>query len=505
MSIQVRRAVIYARLSVSQEESVSIDRQVEACTKYASARGWEVVATCVDDGVSATHNKPEQRLGWRSVLSLDVGYDVVIVWKVDRLARRVLDFLHAHEALKARQAAVVAVEEPIDMSTPQGQAFATMLAVFAEMEAAAISARVKGARDYLVRSGRAVGGTVPYGYRTIKNPNGKGYVLTQDEKVIGFVLEATHRALRGETVYSIQQWLSQSAPLPTSSQTRRTREGWAYSTVERLLRNPILAGMIAYNPGNSKKTRGDEVLRDEKGLPVVHESLAILTTDERRRLLAALDNEDKAQRRPRASREATPPLLSGLAECGECNRTMHRGTTAGRPALACPSCYQTISMEQLTKHIETRLLSERGDELGIDAEVVTTDNDFRLADIEGAIADVSTKLTRDDADVQMLVDQLTALKGLRATARGAQPNNLHYNIHDYPVREEWEAATTDDERRTVLLGQMRSLRIVRGKVGRWLDPSRVIIEWRPAGEHAGAMQELFSWMQPGDTYSAVHA
>jgi len=87
----------------------------------------------------------------------------VIVWKVDRLARRVLDFLHADEALQARGAVIVAVEDPVDMTTPQGRGFATMLAVFGEMEAAAISARVKAARTHLLNDGRVVGGKVPYG------------------------------------------------------------------------------------------------------------------------------------------------------------------------------------------------------------------------------------------------------------------------------------------------------------------------------------------------------
>jgi hypothetical protein len=71
------------------------------------------------------------------------GYDAVIVWKVDRLARRVLDFLHADEALQGRGAGIVAVEDPIDMTTPQGRAFAIMLAVFGEMEAEAIKHEAK--------------------------------------------------------------------------------------------------------------------------------------------------------------------------------------------------------------------------------------------------------------------------------------------------------------------------------------------------------------------------
>jgi DNA invertase Pin-like site-specific DNA recombinase len=87
------------------------------------------MAEYIDDGVSATANRPEQRPGWKSLLGAK-HFDAVVIWKVDGLARRVLDFLHADETLPARGAGLVAVADPIDMTSPQGRAFATMLAVF---------------------------------------------------------------------------------------------------------------------------------------------------------------------------------------------------------------------------------------------------------------------------------------------------------------------------------------------------------------------------------------
>lgn len=117
--IQERRCVLYARLSVTKEESVSIARQLQSCRRYAEARGWEIVGEFVDDGVSATASRPEERPGWKSLLAAR-DFDAVIIWKVDRLARRVLDFLHADESLHMRGAGLVAVEDPIDMTKPAG-------------------------------------------------------------------------------------------------------------------------------------------------------------------------------------------------------------------------------------------------------------------------------------------------------------------------------------------------------------------------------------------------
>lgn len=78
---------------MAQEASVSIDRQIEAAQQYAAARGWRVVQVFRDEGVSATHNKPEDRPGWHALLGSSERFDAVLVWNIDRLARRVLDFL----------------------------------------------------------------------------------------------------------------------------------------------------------------------------------------------------------------------------------------------------------------------------------------------------------------------------------------------------------------------------------------------------------------------------
>ena len=138
---QARRCALYARLSVTKEESVSIARQLESCRKYAEARGWEVVGEFIDGGVSATANRPEERSGWAALLASS-DFDAVVIWKVDRLARRVLDFLHADEALQRRGAGLVAVEDPIDMTSPQGRAFAVMLARWRRRPFVLVSARL---------------------------------------------------------------------------------------------------------------------------------------------------------------------------------------------------------------------------------------------------------------------------------------------------------------------------------------------------------------------------
>ena len=281
-----QQAVLYARISVAYEESVSVARQVESGRKYAEARGWEVVGEFVDDGVSATRRCPEARAGWRSLLTSTTWFDAVIIWKVDRLARRVTDFLQADETLQACGAALVCVEQGIDMMTGEGRAFAQMLAVFGELEAATISSRAKAARDHLIHVGRAVGGSPPYGYRNVPNPNGAGLVKAQDPERIDWVRGMVSRLLHGDTVNSIVRWLdAEHAPMPRPLPDVRISGHWHYCTVRSILMNPLLAGMTIYNPGGRAKGEASQVLRDLTGAPVIRKELAIITPGKRAKIL----------------------------------------------------------------------------------------------------------------------------------------------------------------------------------------------------------------------------
>ena len=291
----LKRAAIYARLSLSTEESVSIERQLATCRKYAEARGWSVVLEAVDDGVSATSRRPEARDGWKSILSASGSYDLVIVWKIDRLARRVLDFLNADTALQERGAALVAVEDPIDMSTPQGRAFAVMLSVFAELEAASTGARITAARPVILRQGRAMGKR-PWPFESVPNPLGPGVVWRPIPERAEAVRLAAERLITGEVSVSAvsRSW----RPLGFMGDASRVRA---------LLRSPVMYGATVY--------RGD-VLRDSAGLQVVDDARAILTFSEWSQLQEVFGT------RPGSVTPAQAPLLHGITRCAACGRVL---------------------------------------------------------------------------------------------------------------------------------------------------------------------------------------
>jgi site-specific DNA recombinase len=456
-----KRAVLYARLSVASDESVSIERQLDAGRSYCTAQGWEVVGEHVDDGVSASANAPEHRQGWQALLDRPAGsFDIVLVWKVDRLARKVIDFLHADEALHARSAAVASVSDPIDMSTATGRAFATMLAVFAEMEAEGIRARVTAARRALVKAGRVPGGAAPFGYHNVPNPDGPGKVVAKDPSTIPFVTEAAARVLRGDSIRSVAGYLDGVAP-----RTGRTNSAahWTITVTKRMLLNPILAGMTAHNPGNTGKQRGVDVLRDQTGMPILREDLAILSVEQHSILSARLSASE-----PYATQ--TPSYLAGLVRCGHCNQNMHRNvkTVNGKKVrvFQCRGdrgCGQQVS--HLEEIVEPMFLERYGDVRTIRVHETTPDRD--LAEVNAQIEDTLARMREEDADVVTLAERLKALRAVKS--RTPEPTYTQ-ELTDITGAEEW---ATDP--RAALLNHCTTVQLTKGKGGRNFDMSRLTL------------------------------
>lgn len=112
----------YARVSTADQ---SVDIQVAAL----KAAGCDIVRTEQASGTS-TAGRPELA----TLLTFLRPGDTLVVTRIDRLARSVLDLATIVEDLKRRGIGLRATEQPIDTSTPAGNAFLGMLSVFAQFE-----------------------------------------------------------------------------------------------------------------------------------------------------------------------------------------------------------------------------------------------------------------------------------------------------------------------------------------------------------------------------------
>lgn len=137
------RAVGYIRVSTSTqvEEGFSLDAQRRKIEAYCMARGWDLVTTYSDEGISATKRRP----GFEQMV-IDVladGVSHVVALKLDRLGRSAVDLLNLYQSLEDKGVALVTIEDSIDTSTAHGRMLRTILAAVSEFERELISERVK--------------------------------------------------------------------------------------------------------------------------------------------------------------------------------------------------------------------------------------------------------------------------------------------------------------------------------------------------------------------------
>lgn len=146
------RAAIYARVSTSDQHTIPEQlRQLEA---FAAHRGWSVVSTVHEVASGAVKRAKRDALiaaAHRREL------DAIIVWKLDRWGRSLIDLMETLNELTALGVAFVSLTEALDFSTPSGRALAGMLAVFAEFERDLIRERVRGGIERARRAGKHLG------------------------------------------------------------------------------------------------------------------------------------------------------------------------------------------------------------------------------------------------------------------------------------------------------------------------------------------------------------
>jgi len=152
---------IYARQSVDKADSISIESQIDFC-KY-ELRGGEC-KEYIDKGFSGKNtDRPQfQQL----VKDIEAGLvSRVIVYKLDRISRSILDFSKMMELFQRYNVEFVSSTEKFDTSTPMGRAMLNICIVFAQLECETIQRRVQDAWHARSQKGFKMGGKTPYGYR----------------------------------------------------------------------------------------------------------------------------------------------------------------------------------------------------------------------------------------------------------------------------------------------------------------------------------------------------
>src|SRR5450755_3366484 len=149
------RVAIYARVSTNNHgQDVSL--QTRELEQFAQARGWRLVDSYLDIGISGSKDKRPE-LDRLMADAHKRRFDAVVVWKFDRFARSVSHLLRALETFNALGVAFVSLSEQMDTSTPTGKMVFTVLGAVAELERSLIAERVRAGLRNAKAKGKKLG------------------------------------------------------------------------------------------------------------------------------------------------------------------------------------------------------------------------------------------------------------------------------------------------------------------------------------------------------------
>lgn len=152
------RAIAYYRVSTDEQAAsgLGLSAQATRIQTAITARGWTLTAIYGDEGRSGKDmRRPELTA---ALEALDAGHaDVLVVAKLDRLSRSVLDFARITERARARGWSVVALDVDVDTSTPTGGLVANITSSVAQWEREIIAARTSEALQALKARGARLG------------------------------------------------------------------------------------------------------------------------------------------------------------------------------------------------------------------------------------------------------------------------------------------------------------------------------------------------------------
>src|SRR3954454_7553968 len=192
----------YVRVSTSEQagSGAGLEAQRRAILAECERRGWHLVETIEDAGYSA---RDLRRPGIQEALrALEAGKaSALVVAKLDRLSRSMLDFSKLMAKATSEHWALVALDVTVDTSTPSGEAMANMLATFAQFERRLISQRTKEALAVKKASGVRLGRPPTMPQAVVRR--------IQRQRAGGESLRAIANSLNGDEVPTAQrgaQW-----------------------------------------------------------------------------------------------------------------------------------------------------------------------------------------------------------------------------------------------------------------------------------------------------------
>ena len=295
------KVAVYVRVSTEEQarEGYSISAQKERLTAYCMSQGWEIVNFYVDDGYSAKNmDRPELK---RMLKHIQEGIiECVLVYRLDRLTRSVLDLYKLLELFEKHNCKFKSATEVYDTTTAMGRMFITIVAALAQWERENLGERVRMGMQEKARQGKWVPNQAPYGY-DIDLENDKLTINAFEASVVRRIFDLY---LSGMGTSKIAATLNQEG-IKTKNNAI-----WRSFSIRYILRNPLYAGKIRWNV----RVNNDQYFEVKtEAVP------AIISEETFAKVQKILDARKKKHPRTATSEY----IFSGVARCARCGGPLY--------------------------------------------------------------------------------------------------------------------------------------------------------------------------------------
>ena len=310
---------IYTRKSTTEgldQDFTSLDAQREAAESYINSQkheGWVALPGQYDDGGFTGANIDRPAL--QKLLS-DIkagGINCVIVYKVDRLSRSLMDFAQLLEFLDKHNVTFVSVTQAFNTNTSMGRLTLNILLSFAQFEREIISERTKDKMGAARKKGQWLGGRPPFGY-DVEN-DGKKLLINPEEAKI--VREIFKLYLEGNSLLKVALILNEKGYRSKQGASKAGRlyggKKFGVTQIQAIIKNVLYIGKVNY-AGQIYEGQQEPIINEET-FKKAQEKL----------------KQNRVERKVLKNTECTG-LLTHLLHCNTCNTimfhtyTMKKGT-----------------------------------------------------------------------------------------------------------------------------------------------------------------------------------
>jgi DNA invertase Pin-like site-specific DNA recombinase len=260
---------IYTRVSTTEgleQKFTSLDNQRESAESYVQSQkseGWIALPEHYDDAgfTGANTDRPALQKLIEDIKAHKI--NCVVVYKVDRLSRSLLDFSKLLEFFDQNSITFVSVTQHFNTNTSMGRLTLNILLSFAQFEREIISERTKDKMAASKKKGKWVGGCVPLGY-DIDRENRKLIINPAEAEIVREIFDAY---LKERTLVAAVQALNNKGYVTKKYQApegkRRGGIKFQITSVNLIIKNPYYIGKVKHDgilyPGEQERIISDEV------------------------------------------------------------------------------------------------------------------------------------------------------------------------------------------------------------------------------------------------------